>query len=66
MNELAIDAYMIYAPYLMFFMRADPLQGQVGGDGALKWQRAKRLSFGSKKAARNGSARIKNIRYRAK
>ncbi len=37
LNELFINQPMIYsAPYLMVLMRADPLQGHVGGGWALE------------------------------
>jgi hypothetical protein len=50
-------AYDLYDPQEMFLMRADPLQGQVGGGWALeidtflgrvKWHRAvRRVPFGA-------------------
>jgi hypothetical protein len=53
---MAINVPMIYtAPYVMFFMRADLLRGQVGGSwaleivtflGSVKWHRAiRRVPF---------------------
>jgi hypothetical protein len=58
--RLTIYAPMIYtAPYIMFWMRAYPLRGQVGGGWALefesflgpvKWHRAdRRVPFGAQK-----------------
>ncbi len=55
---LAIYVHMIYtAPCLMFWMRAGPLRGQVGGGlaleietilGPVKWHRAvRRVPFGA-------------------
>ena len=63
---LAIYAPMVYtAPCVMFFMRADPLRGQVGGGWALeietflgpvKWHQAvRRVPFGAQKVERKKS-----------
>ncbi len=59
----------------MFWMRAYPLQGQVGGGWALeiesflgpvKWHQAdRRVPFGAQKTQDNGYARIQNIMHRA-